>query len=44
MIDQPLTLPCGAEMPNRLCKAAITEGLASPSGEPTHALNLLYGI
>ena len=44
MIEKPLTLPCGAEIPNRLCKAAMTEGLASPSGEPTPALNQLYGI
>ena len=44
MIDQPLTLPCGAEIPNRLCKAAMTEGLASPAGEPTAALNQLYGL
>ena len=43
MINQPLTLPCGAEIPNRLCKAAMTEGLASPAGEPTAALNQLYG-
>ena len=44
MIEKPLALPCGAEIPNRLCKAAMTEGLASPSGEPTPALNQLYGI
>ena len=44
MINQPLTLPCGAEIPNRLCKAAMTEGLASPAGEPTAALNQLYGL
>ena len=44
MIDQSLTLPCGAEIPNRLCKAAMTEGLANPAGEPTAALNQLYGI
>ena len=44
MIDQSLTLPCGAVIPNRLCKAAMTEGLANPAGEPTAALNQLYGI
>ena len=43
MIDQSLTLSCGAEIPNRLCKAAMTEGLANPAGEPTAALNQLYG-
>tara|TARA_B100000902_G_scaffold366885_1_gene389007 strand:+ start:137 stop:1447 length:1311 start_codon:yes stop_codon:yes gene_type:complete len=44
MIDKSLMLPCGAEIPNRLCKAAMTEGLASPAGEPTRALNRLYGL
>ncbi len=44
MIETSLTLPCGAQIPNRLCKAAMTEGLASPQGEPTQALERLYGI
>ena len=44
MIATPLKLPCGTEIPNRLCKAAMTEGLASPAGAPTPALNQLYGI
>ena len=44
MISRPLTLPCGAEIPNRLCKAAMTEGLADPAGHPTAALNQLYGL
>ena len=44
MIEASLTLPCGAQIPNRLCKAAMTEGLASPQGEPTEALEQLYGI
>jgi len=44
MISRPLTLPCGAEIPNRLCKAAMTEGLADPAGQPTAALNQLYGL
>jgi 2,4-dienoyl-CoA reductase-like NADH-dependent reductase (Old Yellow Enzyme family) len=44
MISAPLKLPCGAEIPNRLCKAAMTEGLANPSGAPTPALNRLYGL
>ena len=26
-LAQPLRLPCGAVIPNRLCKAAMTEGL-----------------
>ena len=44
MIDQPLTLPCGAILSNRLCKAAMTEGLAGATGVPGDALNRLYGI
>ena len=44
MINEALTLPCGAEIPNRLCKAAMTEGLADPAGRATEALQRLYGI
>ena len=44
VIAQPLTLPCGAVLPNRLAKAAMTEGLASPAGVPTPELERLYGI
>ena len=44
MIDQPLTLPCGAILSNRLCKAAMTEGLAGATGVPGDALNRLYSI
>lgn len=28
IINQPFTLPCGVTLPNRLCKAAMTEGVA----------------
>ena len=44
MIEQSLTLPCGAILPNRLCKAAMTEGLADPLGQATPALIQLYGL
>ncbi len=44
MLDQPLTLPCGAVLPNRIAKAAMTEGLATPDGRPTEALANLYAI
>lgn len=44
MLDKPLTLPCGAVLPNRLAKAAMTEGLATPDGVPTPELERLYGI
>jgi len=30
LLAQPLRLPCGVTLPNRLCKAAMTEGLADP--------------
>ncbi|MBV7264828.1 NADH:flavin oxidoreductase/NADH oxidase family protein [Erythrobacter ani] len=44
MLDQPLTLPCGAELPNRIAKGAMTEGMATPDGRPTEELERLYGI
>jgi len=44
MLEQPLTLPCGAVVPNRMCKAAMTEGLAHPDGTASEALEGLYGI
>lgn len=28
ILEQPLDLPCGAQLPNRLCKAAMTEQIA----------------
>jgi 2,4-dienoyl-CoA reductase-like NADH-dependent reductase (Old Yellow Enzyme family) len=43
-LKQPLTLPCGAVLPNRIAKAAMTEGLADPSGRPTVALERLYSL
>ncbi len=44
ILATPLTLPCGATLPNRLAKAAMTEGLADTAGQPTIALERLYGI
>lgn len=44
MLAEPLTLPCGATLPNRIAKAAMTEGLATPDGRPTPELERLYGI
>jgi 2,4-dienoyl-CoA reductase-like NADH-dependent reductase (Old Yellow Enzyme family) len=43
-LASPLALPCGAVIPNRLAKAAMTEGLATAQGLPTEALARLYGI
>ncbi len=41
-IAQPLTLPCGATVKNRLCKGAMTERLAGTQGVPSAELNRLY--
>ncbi len=41
-LAEPLTLPCGAILPNRLAKAAMTEGLADIYGRPTGELDRLY--
>lgn len=43
-LDTALTLACGARIPNRIAKAAMTEGLATPDGRPTPALDRLYGL
>ena len=43
-LAQSLPLPCGARLPNRLAKAAMTEGLADPAGMPTIELDRLYGL
>lgn len=43
-LAQPLALPCGATLPNRIAKAAMTEGLATPQGLPTPELERLYGL
>ncbi len=40
----PLSLPCGATLPNRLCKAAMTEGLADPRLRATPRLESLYRL
>lgn len=39
---RPLTLPCGATLKNRLCKAAMTEGLADAQGRATDLHTNLY--
>lgn len=41
-IADPLTLPCGAKLPNRMCKAAMTEALADHLNRPTPELCSLY--
>ena len=44
LLETSLTLPCGAISPNRICKAAMTEGLATPKGLPSAELNRLYEL
>lgn len=43
-LAQALTLPCGATLRNRIAKAAMTEGLATPAGLPSPELERLYGL
>ena len=43
-LAQPLSLPCGAVISNRLAKAALSEGLATSSGVPTPQLERLYSL
>ena len=38
----PLELPCGITLPNRLCKAAMTEGLADPQLRATERHVTVY--
>lgn len=41
-LADPLTLPCGAVLPNRLAKSAMTEGLADPHNRATEGHVRLY--
>ena len=42
-LAQPLPLPCGVVLGNRLCKAAMTEGLGDARLRATARLDQLYG-
>ena len=44
ILSRKLSLPCGVTLTNRLAKAAMTEGLATPHGVPTPELERLYGL
>jgi 2,4-dienoyl-CoA reductase-like NADH-dependent reductase (Old Yellow Enzyme family) len=44
ILATPLKLPCGAVIPNRIAKAAMTEGLADPQGRATAELDKLYAV
>lgn len=41
-LDQPLRLPCGTTLKNRILKSAMSEGLATGDGRATGALCRLY--
>ncbi len=43
-LGDPLALPCGASLPNRIGKSAMTEGLADAQGQPTVELKRLYDL
>jgi 2,4-dienoyl-CoA reductase-like NADH-dependent reductase (Old Yellow Enzyme family) len=42
ILAQPLTLPCGTVLANRLVKAAMSEQLGTAAGAPTEGLARLY--
>ncbi|MFI4979609.1 MAG: NADH:flavin oxidoreductase/NADH oxidase family protein [Nevskiales bacterium] len=42
LLAQPLSLPCGATLPNRICKAAMTEGIADAQLRATDRHVRLY--
>ena len=41
-LNSPLQLPCGAILENRLCKAAMSEGMADANNHSTPRLETLY--
>lgn len=44
VLGTAFTLPCGISIPNRLCKAAMTEGLAEPGGRAGARIARLYRL
>lgn len=44
ILSQPLTLPCGVSLPNRLAKAPMTEGLADERLRATEKHQRLYRL
>lgn len=41
-LNRPLSLPCGLEIPNRIAKAAMTEGLAQANGHACERFERAY--
>ncbi|MEQ8404138.1 MAG: NADH:flavin oxidoreductase/NADH oxidase family protein [Oceanicaulis sp.] len=44
VLTTAFTLPCGISIPNRLAKAAMTEGLAEPGGVAGARIARVYGL
>lgn len=44
LLAEPLRLPCGVQLPNRLCKSAMTEGVADALLRPTPRHETLYRL
>ena len=42
VLHEPLTLPCGQVLPNRIMKAALSEALGNEKNAPDHRLERLY--
>ncbi|KAA0094755.1 NADH:flavin oxidoreductase/NADH oxidase family protein [Mycolicibacterium sp. P1-18] len=42
-LHEPLTLPCGQVLPNRIMKAALSEALGNKENAPDERLERLYG-
>ena len=41
-LTDPLMLPCGLQLPNRLARAAMTEGISGPRNDPNERHERLY--
>ena len=41
-INDALELPCGVRIKNRICKGAMTEGLADAQNRATSKLSLIH--
>tara|TARA_B110000908_G_C10231513_1_gene440856 strand:+ start:295 stop:1488 length:1194 start_codon:yes stop_codon:yes gene_type:complete len=41
-IQEPFTLPCGAIIPNRMAKSAMSENMATKNHQPNPAISQLY--
>lgn len=42
VLEQPLTLPCGVQLKNRLIKSAMSDSLGDGKGNPTQVQMRLY--